>query len=379
MQRSLADSRVKFRHLQCFLAVAQFGGVQRAAQSLSITQPAVSKTVAELEAILGVRLFERGRHGAVPTREALLFMPHASACVSALRQGVDLLARAEGEAAATLEIGVLPTVAAALVPSALRLFAGPWPNVVVRIATAANTELLERLKAGTIEFAVGRLADPERMIGLSFEQLGSEPLVAVVRAAHPLASGGKRGGKSGGTDGEKRSDTSNEAGDDVPAAALLARFQVVLPPFGTLIRQSADGLLATWGVPPLATFVEALSVSVGRALALENDAVWFVPRSAVEYELAHGMLVTLRLPVAGTEEPVGLILRTDTQPSPAGRALIDAMRTTGRLRLEQAAAAKAKTKTKSKSQRGSGQKARNERGGANGIGERSVRPAGKGK
>ena len=85
MQRSLADSRVKFRHLQCFLAVAQFGGVQKAAESLSITQPAVSKTVAELEEILGVRLFERGRHGAVPTREGQLFMPHASACVSALR------------------------------------------------------------------------------------------------------------------------------------------------------------------------------------------------------------------------------------------------------------------------------------------------------
>jgi LysR family transcriptional regulator, pca operon transcriptional activator len=314
MQRSLADSRVKFRHLQCFLAVAQFGGVQKAAESLSITQPAVSKTVAELESILGVRLFERGRHGAVPTREALLFIPHASACVSALRQGVDLLARAEGEAAATLDIGVLPTVAAALVPTALRQFATQWPNVVVRIATAANADLLDRLKAGSIEFAVGRLADPERMIGLSFEQLGSEPLVAVVRAAHPLAVG------------------------DAPAAALLTRFTVVLPPFGTLIRQSAESLLNAWGVPPLSGFVEALSVSLGRALALENDAVWFVPRSAVEYELAHGMLVTLRLPAAGTEEPVGLILRTDTQPSPAGRALIDAVRKTGRLRLEQAAA-----------------------------------------
>src|ERR1700749_4358148 len=147
MQRSLADSRVKFRHLQCFLAVAQFGSGQGAADNLSITQPAVSKTVAELEAILGVKLFERGRHGAVPTREGLLFMPHASACVSALRQGVDLLARAEGGASATLEIGVLPTVATALVPPVLRLFAQQWPNVVVRLAIASNTELLERLKA----------------------------------------------------------------------------------------------------------------------------------------------------------------------------------------------------------------------------------------
>ena len=73
--------------------MAQFGAVQKAAESLSITQPAVSKTIAELESILGVKLFERGRHGALPTREGQLFIPHATACVLALRQGVGLLAR----------------------------------------------------------------------------------------------------------------------------------------------------------------------------------------------------------------------------------------------------------------------------------------------
>ncbi|CAH2928369.1 MAG: Pca operon transcriptional activator PcaQ [uncultured Paraburkholderia sp.] len=309
MQRSLADSRVKFRHLQCFLAVAQFGSVQRAADSLSITQPAVSKTVAELEAMLGVKLFERSRHGAVPTREGQLFMPHASACVSALRQGVDLLARAEGAAAATLEVGILPTVAGALMPPVLKRFGLLWPRVIVRLATGANPELLERLKAGTIEFAVGRLADPERMVGLSFEQLFSEPLIAVVRAGHPL-----------------------DAAPGLPSAALQD-FPVVLPPFGTLIRQSADSLLSAWGVLPLSAFVEVLSVSTGRALTLENDAVWFVPLSAVEYELAHGMFVRLPLPFAGTDEPVGLIRRSDTQPSPVGRAFIDAVREVAQLRM----------------------------------------------
>ncbi|MFM0340933.1 pca operon transcription factor PcaQ [Paraburkholderia fungorum] len=328
MQRSLADSRVKFRHLQCFLAVAQFGGVQRAAESLSITQPAVSKTVAELEAILGVKLFERGRHGAVPTREGQLFMPHASACVSALRQGVDLLARAEGEAAATLDLGILPTVAAALMPPVLKLFAAHWPRVIVRLATGANPELLERLKAGTIEFAIGRLADPERMVGLSFEQLFSEPLVAVVRAGHPLA-----------------------LGPGLPATSL-EDFPVVLPPFGTLIRQSAESLLTAWGVPPLSGFVEVLSVSTGRALTLGNDAVWFVPLSAVEYELAHGMLVRLPLPFAGTDEPVGLIRRSDTQPSPVGRALIDAVREVARQRMEAAAGKPAVKRASKRGQRG---------------------------
>lgn len=319
MYRRLADSRVKFRHLQCFLAVAQFGSVQKAAQSLAITQPAVSKTVAELEAVLGVKLFERGRHGAVPTHEGQLFMPHASACVSALRQGVELLARDEGATAATLDIGVLPTVATALVPPMLRAFSAQWPRAVVRLTTASNADLLEKLKAREISFAVGRLADPERMVGLSFEQLYSEPLVVVVRAGHPL-----------------------QHGADMPAR--LVDFPLVLPPFGTLIRQAADSLLAAWGVLPVSSFVEMLSVSVGRALALENDAVWFVPSGVVEYDLRHGTLVRLPLPSAGSEEPVGLIQRTDTQPSLAGRALIEAVRRAARERVAPSAAVKPASK-----------------------------------
>lgn len=307
MQNRLADSRVKFRHLQCFLAVAQFGSVQQAADSLSVTQPAVSKTIAELESMLGVRLFERGRHGAVPTREGQLFMPHASACVSALRQGVELLARDEGAVTATLDVGVLPTVATDVLSGALRSFAVQWPRVSVRLSTVANAELLERLKSGAISFAIGRLADPERMVGLSFELLYNEPLAVVVRAGHPLAQGAV-----------------------VPAQ--LARFPLVLPPFGTLIRQAADSLLSAWGAQTLPAFVEMLSVSVGRSLALENDAVWFVPAGAVEYDLRQGALVRLPLPAAGSEEPVGLILRTDTQPSPAGRALIDAVKSAARER-----------------------------------------------
>lgn len=313
MQRRLADSRVKFRHLQCFLAVAQFGGVQKAAESLSITQPAVSKTVAELEEILGVKLFERGRHGAAITREGQLFVPHASACVSALRQGVDLLTREGGGAPASLEIGMLPTIAPALVPPMLARFAKDWPQVVVRLVTSSNAELLERLKAGTIEFAIGRLADPEKMIGLNFEQLFNEPLAVVVRAGHPLAAGA--------------------ASSAALPAALSERFPVVLPPFGTLIRQSAESLLTMSGAAPLASFVEVLSVSVGRALALENDALWFVPLSAVERDLDGGALVRLPLPYAGTEEPVGLIRRTDSEPTPVARTLIEAVRALARQRM----------------------------------------------
>jgi LysR family pca operon transcriptional activator len=61
--------------------------------------------------------------------------------------------------------------------------------------------------------------------------------------------------------------------------------------------------------------------------------VWFVPLYAAEYDLSGGALARLPLPSAGTDEPVGLILRTDAQPSPVARTLIDAVRDIARARF----------------------------------------------
>ena len=73
MEKQAIDGRIKFRHLQCFLAVAQHATLQKAAVALSISQPAVSKTIKELEEILKIRLFARGRRGAEMTQEAEIF------------------------------------------------------------------------------------------------------------------------------------------------------------------------------------------------------------------------------------------------------------------------------------------------------------------
>lgn len=306
MSGRLGDGRIKFRHLQCFLAVAQFASIKRAADSLSITQPAVSKTIAELEEILGVALFERSRSGAALTREGQAFVPHVSACVAALREGVELLTRESAGDGGPVAFGVLPTVAAALVPRVLPAFRQRWPRAILNVCTGPNAELLARLKAREIEFAIARASDPELMVGLSFEHLYSEPLAVVVRADHPLV------------------------GDGAAAATRLAHFPVVLPPYGTLIRHRADALLSAYGAAPLPSFVEALSVSVGRAIVLENDGVWFVPASAVRHDLAVGTIVRLSLPTDGTEEPVGIVLHTDTLPSPVVRSLLETVRQVAR-------------------------------------------------
>lgn len=85
----MIDSRVKFRHLQTFVEVARQKSVMKAAELLHVSQPAVTKTIRELEQVLGVDVFERDGRGIKITRYGEVFLRHAGAALTALRQGLD--------------------------------------------------------------------------------------------------------------------------------------------------------------------------------------------------------------------------------------------------------------------------------------------------
>jgi LysR family transcriptional regulator, pca operon transcriptional activator len=203
---------------------------------------------------------------------------------------------------------VLPTAASVLLPPAMAELRAQRPDVSVRIWTDSNARLLERLKAGDADFVIGRVSEPESMAGMSFEHLYRDPLAVVVRAGHALLQVNR------------------------VTASDLAAFAVAVPPFGTLIRQSAESVLTAFGAHAPSSLVETMSVSLGRALTLHNDAVWFVPLSVAEHDVALGLLATLPMPFAGTDEPIGLIRRYDHAPTPAMDGLIDAIRSAGRQR-----------------------------------------------
>ncbi|MBF2997549.1 LysR family transcriptional regulator, partial [Pseudomonas aeruginosa] len=85
------DNRIKFRHLACFLEVARQRSFAKAADAVAVSQPAISKTLKELEEILGARLFERSKAGAELTEAGVTFLRYAGPCVQALRDGVNTL------------------------------------------------------------------------------------------------------------------------------------------------------------------------------------------------------------------------------------------------------------------------------------------------
>jgi len=295
------DPRIKLRHLSAFLEVNRQGGVARAGAELGMTQPAVSKAIAELEDILSIQLFDRSKRALSLTAYGEMFLRFATAGLAMLRQGVDTVEQAR-DGTNFVAFGALPTVTAKTVPQALKSFAKSTFACRVLVESGPSPYLLELLRRAAIEFVVGRMASPEAMDGLSFEHLYSEELAFVVRQGHPLA------------------DLS------VVDPQAIAAFQLMIPPRQAIIRPAIDTLLLAGAVGRLTAEIETVSNSLGRSYTLMSDAIWIISSSVVEGDVGSGQLVRLPIDVSGTLGPIGITTRSGAELSLPARAMLDAIR-----------------------------------------------------
>ena len=118
-KNGLFSQRIRLRHLHTFVAVAQQGTLGRAAETLNLSQPALSKTLNELEQLTGTRLFERGRLGAQLTLVGEQFLTHAVKVLDALNSAGQALNRKEGLNNDIVRIGALPTAALGILPTVI--------------------------------------------------------------------------------------------------------------------------------------------------------------------------------------------------------------------------------------------------------------------
>jgi LysR family pca operon transcriptional activator len=280
---------IKFRHIRVFLDIADEGTMSAVARRHGVSQPALSRTLAELESLLGTLLFRREKRRLLLTEAGRQFRSHALLGMQALEAGV--LALQPGSTGGVLRVGLLPTAATRLFPRVALRFREAAPGTILKIETGPHFYLMRMLHEGGIDLMIGRMPAARDMAGLAFEHLYEEEVVLVARAGHPLLA--------------------------APIAEVLRTVPVILPPSGALIRRGVDDYLASLGLADLRPAFETVALAVGRGLLAGSDAVWFISRGVIAEELDRGELAVIPTGVRFLSGAVGITRRQADNPAPA--------------------------------------------------------------
>jgi len=284
--------QIKMRHVLAFVETVRCGSLKAAADRIGLTQPAVSKTLKDLERILDVKLLERNRAGIALTRAGAAFRPFAEQGMVSLGHGVTRLEALSRGRDTPLRLGALPSVAADFLPEAVQRFSDIAPGTPISVEDGRIGALIERLRAGDLDLVVGRLGSPSMMTGLSFTQIYSERVIFAAATGHPAAR-----------------ETDLRA---------LTRHRLLYPPQDAAIRPIVDRFMISHGLPASADRFETVSSVFGRAMTLGSArAIWIISHGVVARDIAAGRMVALPINTDAMSGPIGVMARSEETPTPA--------------------------------------------------------------
>lgn len=278
-----STSRIKLRHLTCLLEVARGGSARAAADVLHVTESAVSKTLRELEEALGLRLFERSRHGMRITQAGSRFISHAASAVQSLELGMASAHDRPLAQGISLRIGAMPVFAATVLPQVTTQLVDETPGLVLELVSGSKNSLLERLREGDIEVAMGRLPPPQDMTGFSFEQLLVDRYCFVARPGHPLLASPDLGLQE------------------------LGQYPLILPTRDTVTWEELQRLFVAHGAQLPDRRIESIYLQFSADLALSSDAVWACSERHAAPLLARHTFLRLPIDTRMMDAPMGII------------------------------------------------------------------------
>ncbi len=296
------EHRIKFRHLTCFLEVANQKSFVKASSSLRLTQPAVSKAISELEEELGIRLFNRSRSGVTLTYYGEAFRGYAGTSKIALEQGIASILEARNKGVSPIVVGALPTVAGTLMPRAIYQAKREGLMAKIHLITGPNEHLISQLNERQLHLVVGRMSHPQYMQNLHFEKLYSDIIVLVVRRNHPILAKDNVGLKD------------------------ISNFPILLPNQNSIIRPEVDRLLVANGIANFEDTIESVSPTFCLNYVKITDAIWIISRSVVKEHLETGILHELPCNTSETTGPIGLTTNTAMKLSVSAELLVQAIR-----------------------------------------------------
>ncbi|MGW6378497.1 LysR substrate-binding domain-containing protein [Rhodococcus sp. NPDC055112] len=294
----LLDGRLKLRHLVLVDALTKQGSVVGAAAALHVTQPVATRSLHDLESILGVELYERGPRGITPTIFGEAFTSHARAVIAQLTQAGRHVVELADADRGTVVVGTHLAGSNVLLPGAIARLKVERPLLTVIVREGTPETLLVELESGRVDLIVGRLTSPTDQSAIR-DTLYEESVELVTRADHPLAELGSL------------------------TLADLADYPWILPGVETELRRELEEFFARNDMPLPENRVEATSFLTVRQLLIETDMIAVLP-SLIPRDDAR--LTTLPVTLDPIGHSVGITLSPGRTLSPSAEALVGNLR-----------------------------------------------------
>jgi DNA-binding transcriptional LysR family regulator len=295
-------ARLKTRQLLLLIALDEQRNIHRAAEELNMTQPAASKQLKDLEDMLGVELFDRLPRGMRPTIYGETMIRHARMALTSLSLAHEDIVALKAGLAGQVDVGIIMAPSMSLMPRAISRVKENAPLLRIGVQMETSNILLERLRRGSLDFMVGRILEEQPDTDLQYEELAEEPVCAVARVGHPLASA---------------------HGLDLQAIAGAAW---ILPPPGSVLRHRCEMMFRGAGLPPPVNVVDTTALLLTTALLQHTDSLHVMPVEVARYYVSLNILSILPIELPCRMDAFGIITRRSHLLSPGATVMLDAIR-----------------------------------------------------
>ncbi len=299
-------SNIKLRHLQLVVALDQFRHLGRTAEFLSVSQPAVSKMLGEVENMLGLVLFDRSSRGSEPTASGRSIVLFARSVLAEYERTRDEIAAVESGAVGRTRVGAMVVALPGLLARAVALLKQRSSQATVLVEEGDLTHLLPKLRLAELDLFVGRLEPGYAAPDLVTEPLYNEPMVALAAPGHRLARRRRVGW------------------------ADLVNEPCVLPPPWAALRVKLEQQFYRHGLHPPTDLVETASFLAQVTFVRERGGIGFMAQSVGRQCEALGLARVLPLKVGVELPPIGLMTVRGARLTATTAQLMDCLRASAR-------------------------------------------------
>ncbi len=299
--------RIKLRDLHILLAAVQCGSMAKAASQLSVSNPVVTKAIADLERAVGARLLDRSQKGVEPTIYGRALLDRSQIAFDELRQAVKHIEFLADPTEGEVRIGTSIVIAAGLVTAVIDRLSWLYPRIVFHVLAGESAAMLRALQERAVDLVVARIYGPvaaERMQAIT---LCEEFDIVAAAAQNPWAKRRK-----------------------VKLADLMDQPWTLAPPDSLSGLIAAEAFRADGLDLPRATVITS-TIPVRNALLATGRFLTIVPNSLLRFSTNGPPLKQLPIELKTKRRPIGAITLKSRMLSPVAELFIDCSRELGKL------------------------------------------------